>query len=769
MSTRGKDGSRGYGPARVSCEECRRMKSRCDKQRPCGPCIRRGCADICPNGTLPTRRVFRTMYADKEALQQKLEPLCNRIHELENALAKLSSRVSDKPHPLLSEDLLALKMMDKPVGQSQTPESTRPSPSRSPSPTPIDTLVDDYGTLTLGGDGRITYFGRSAGPEILLQVMRDADPIPSSSKSNPASLPPSLQRRPSESEDLFHGGSYDEPTLRHLESRLPSYARATSLCESYLEHSSWFFGPIQRDELINELLTPIYRFLGSQRDGGTRTYNPQKLAVLFLVLSHGALMDLTLAPYNAEAETYYQAGSSMVSMQDISEAPSIEVIQALGYMGTYHILCEPRYGLSSAWPLIAVAIKLSQAIGLHVDSAHWQLDPITVYRRRLLFWELVSQELPMSLSTGRPPSTHWDFVNCKMPIPNHTEAADVIDQHAGKRYAFNRDILWQAVKLTIGGQVPSYSAILDLDKKLNARGPPPGVEVKVESDVGDIEFPSPASPNALLGIFSSCYVRMYIHRPFFAKAFLDYPADPIHSPYGASVIATYRAALLDLKTLTQLLQQRPVLCQRFFFIWLHAFSAAIVVAFVAIKISTVSIASVAFDRLHAAIELFEKGGSQSHRAQVSLPVLHELREKAYLRLSRLPGSDLEPSVAEHLSTFVGRTKFKVVSSNPSSSAGSPDSGQGDMQADLPRLISWDQNIGTMMQSSTPQDIPAFHDPLSTFGSGASYDECRTYLDFVPRDTHALVGNREELGHDDLPAAVPEHMTFFSEILSNRNL
>lgn len=38
----------------ISCAECRRLKLKCDKTVPCSSCTRRGCASICPNGSLTT-------------------------------------------------------------------------------------------------------------------------------------------------------------------------------------------------------------------------------------------------------------------------------------------------------------------------------------------------------------------------------------------------------------------------------------------------------------------------------------------------------------------------------------------------------------------------------------------------------------------------------------------------------------------------------------------------------------------------------------------
>ncbi|KAF8274307.1 hypothetical protein EI94DRAFT_1714116 [Lactarius quietus] len=44
------------GRVPVSCAECRRLKLRCDRKVPCETCTKRGCAAICPNGSLATGR-----------------------------------------------------------------------------------------------------------------------------------------------------------------------------------------------------------------------------------------------------------------------------------------------------------------------------------------------------------------------------------------------------------------------------------------------------------------------------------------------------------------------------------------------------------------------------------------------------------------------------------------------------------------------------------------------------------------------------------------
>lgn len=81
-----------------------------------------------------------------------------RIRQLEDALAIFQSGVSNEPHPLLRDDLLAIKF---------GPEKGHPSEKDNLSPQPITESIDAIGTMTIGdqGDGG-KYFGPSAGSEV---------------------------------------------------------------------------------------------------------------------------------------------------------------------------------------------------------------------------------------------------------------------------------------------------------------------------------------------------------------------------------------------------------------------------------------------------------------------------------------------------------------------------------------------------------------------------------------------------------------------------
>jgi len=78
-----------------------------------------------------------------------------RIRQLEDALSIFQAGVSNEVHPLLSEDLLAIKF---------GPEA--PKPANDGTSETSTSAISSFGTLTIGNEGESNYYGRSAGSEV---------------------------------------------------------------------------------------------------------------------------------------------------------------------------------------------------------------------------------------------------------------------------------------------------------------------------------------------------------------------------------------------------------------------------------------------------------------------------------------------------------------------------------------------------------------------------------------------------------------------------
>lgn len=75
---------------------------------------------------------------------------------------------------------------------------------------------------------------------------------------------------------------------------------------------------------------------------------PHALALAFFVFALGALLDLNLPPYNAEAEHYYDLGRASLSLRVVFDSPQVDTVRAIGLMATYHSLGSKRYTRDSA-------------------------------------------------------------------------------------------------------------------------------------------------------------------------------------------------------------------------------------------------------------------------------------------------------------------------------------------------------------------------------------------------------------------------------------
>ncbi|KAJ6594808.1 fungal-specific transcription factor domain-containing protein [Mycena capillaripes] len=639
----------------LSCAECRRLKLKCDKSVPCGSCVRRGCESICPLGNLSAGQGTRFILADTDQLHIKIAEMSQRIRQLEEALAILQAVVSNERHPLLSTDLLSIKFAaEAPARTDHAADDEGP---------PIDAL----GTLTLGDAGEVKYFGRSAGSETLL-VAEDYSDEEDSVCHPDSLLPPDI----AEFGDAFPSGQAHAAKLQRLRTLLPPYARAVDLCEQYLSHGALFFRPIKRAELLGPFLKNIY-IPDDLAAGGGNGDAPHALAVLFFILALGALLDLRLPPYNAEAERFYSAGRAAMGLRAVYDSPLIDTVRAVGLMATYHTHAGKKYSRDSAWCLMSIAAKLAQSIGLHRDSARWNMDPKTVQMRRTLFWEVFNADISHSLALGRPPAIHLSYVDCEYPEDEEISPTDQGEPRPGiwhSKYCFSRDIWMPLAEATLAAKPPGYATVLELDRRVRELSVPESYKPYPTRADGEEEYYSSAS--SLRGAYASQYravTMIYLHRSFFAQAMLDFPTNPLRSPFATSFLTAYRSASVIIKITAYQYDRCADMAMRVWFLLHQTFSAAVIAGTVVTLSPRSNFASNALLDLGLAVDLFERTSKQSHRAKLASAVLAKLKERAVRAYTQFsvtvsttgpaPGPDAAPpdnATADELAIFGGQTR-----------------------------------------------------------------------------------------------------------------
>ncbi|KDR81325.1 hypothetical protein GALMADRAFT_116293 [Galerina marginata CBS 339.88] len=653
----------------VSCAECRRLKIKCDKQIPCQSCQRRGCAALCPNGSLSTGQGTRFVLAATEHLHRRIARLSGRIRLLEDALSTIQAKHSSEPHPLLHEDLIHV---DEQEGEADgaAEEGTTQAPQTSDA-------LDAFGTLSISEHGISRFFGPTGGSESLLLANLDSDhPSPESSHTPEHTTSPTTIGDLSLFSQSFPFTPMGQPAdvQELIETHLPPFDRTLALCETYFDQVSWIFRGVTRVQLIEDMLPVIYK--RNAAPVGEDYSGPHDLALLFVILAMGAI--LGQEPSNSLGEHFHQISRAAISLQPVLEKPSIVTIQALHLMSIYNAMSgsdlKSETSMEMTWSLITLAAHLSQTIGLHRDSARWGLTPKMVQRRRILFWDLFVADVWQSLNTGRPPSFSLAYIDCSYPQYGADDGFGSSFEVWQCRFA--AECVADVTARTLTAEAPSYATIMELDRKVRDFPLPEGIST---------------SPDDLSASFQRCVldhiretVLMYIHRSFFAQAIIEHPVNPLKSSYAPSFLAAYRASSTILKSVREQFNIWPNSCSRFWTMWTFAFSAAVVFGTVVTRGPRSPLAQSAMAELDQACVLFSKASVYSIRATKALPILTKLSEKARSALSAAK-SDPAPTsgdkggihwnikqedTEDELSIFAGHTRFisakrAVDSTNPS--------------------------------------------------------------------------------------------------------
>ncbi|KAI1786226.1 fungal-specific transcription factor domain-containing protein [Ganoderma leucocontextum] len=680
----------------ISCAECRRLKLKCDKTVPCSSCKRRGCASICPNGSLTTGQGTRFILADTDRLHRKIAEMSDRIRQLEDGLAILQSSVTRELHPLLAGDLLKIKSglelhSASELGASELlRERSGGGEGAIADEEEESTYIDAFGTLAVRDDGAATFYGRSAGSESLLLDDKPQLSISTlaGSSAGHSDLPPEINQLAA----TFPHGPPEVPIydLQDLISGyLPQWERAVKLRDLYLEQAPWFFGAVTQRQLFEEVFPLFYEDARMERrDGGVHGQfgvsaeafslqqtgiglphaSSHELALMFVVFCFGALTDPDLppAPHNEEAARYYQLTRAALSLEPVMDRPpSVATVQVLSLMGIYMGMVADDRSIECTWSLMGLASKLAQSTGLHRDCARFKLTSAETQKRRALFWELFITDCWQALATGRLPTFELQFVDTELPAdPDETLADDGTTQLSFPAWKarWGKECVSAVVMGTLTAQPPKYSAILELDRRIRDMPLPKYAQQPPPPDAGLAQTMSHYMPINYLHL-----TLLYVHRCYFATALNDHPADPMRSQYAPSFLAGYRSATALLNSVREQYSRFPAQIARFWVIWTHAFSACVMLGSVVTRGCSTKTAQAAMGELRSACDLFEQAAKRGGRATKFVPPLRKLQEKAqaayFKGLQPLRTDIFTPRSAENeqdeLSIFSGRTARTV--------------------------------------------------------------------------------------------------------------
>ncbi|KAJ7636037.1 fungal-specific transcription factor domain-containing protein [Mycena polygramma] len=605
----------------LSCLECRRLKLKCSRVFPCSNCVKKGCAAICPDGSLTTGKGNRFVLANTEVLHDKISELATRVRQLEDGLAQSHALHSLQPHPLLAPDLLNIKRplererVEAPAKQEKLDAAQNEG-------------VDAMGSLSISDGGRSTFFGQAANSWYLLQNEEhagDEDGQATAEPAMPTDIPWIAYAFPFTA-NISKTGRDVKTSLLNL---LPRTSMAQRFCDIYYRHAAWMYTPISESDFYETIFRPIYESDGTSY----QSVSSHNLSVLYMVLAIGTLMDLDMPAHSPEATEYYQLGRAALAIDSVLEEPSIAGIQALVLMCHYMFWGDidgPR------WVLMGLVVKLAHSIGLHRDSGRWKLDAEETHRRRCLLYEIYTYDSWQSLTFGRPPSFSKAHIDAKLPHESTTNMAGEVEMSfAGWKHGWVSECLSVVHDQVFGARAPTYTTVRELDKKVRNYYVPPSLQVpgfggsKVTTE---LERPTVELTMQRYCSFAIKEIALfYMHRGFFAQALEDNPQDPMGSKYAPSVLAAYTSACTFVGLIESLFKQHPALTERMWFYFMHVFSCAIVLGSIAVK-PRMALAPSALSHLEAACSLFERVSDRPRTAKI-LPILHKLKVRAHEALA----------------------------------------------------------------------------------------------------------------------------------------
>ncbi|KAG9222051.1 hypothetical protein CCMSSC00406_0008036 [Pleurotus cornucopiae] len=607
-------------------------------------------------GALTPGKGNRLVLANTEELHDRIDTLCARIRELEDALRTLQASVSTTPHPLLSNDLLSARSPQQPT-DAPTPPTTNASHVEEESMidafgmddntlTMVSKAYVSVGTLTIGPRGEANFLGQTARSEYLIRA--------SSGQSLPqVRLPQSrLSTRVVNAGcpegDLSGNAELFQDIIEHI----PPRAESERLVEVYLEFGKILFGPLLRKDIDEEVLGVVY---SPESFDGPQVHHA--IALLFAILSIAVLFDPNRPPYSPDAHEYFLLSRAALNLSPPTFHTTLNSILTLTHLAEFLELHDWEFvGSMQGWVYLGYAFRLAYGIGLHLNGARWHLSDQMVERRSRVFWQLLSRDTWMSFSFGRPSSITLAHVDCEFP----KDSEEVVNSQGQAEMGFHpwcwrySALLQSVISTAFVPKPPPYATILELDRKIR-----------------DFPIPSHLRPACVTQdqIVGTAYdvqrwfvlcaketVLLNLHRGYFAQALQEQPLDYLKHRYGPSMLATYRSAWRLIETVIMSYNVNNLIMSRVALAWSQALSASIVMCLLVTRAPSSNLTASALEELDRALSLFEKAAPTCKTASLNVDAMRTLRHKAHEAVNRTdPSAPISSMTPAELDRIGGKT------------------------------------------------------------------------------------------------------------------
>ncbi|KAF8194353.1 fungal-specific transcription factor domain-containing protein [Mycena galopus ATCC 62051] len=636
----------------TSCAECRRLKLRCDRIFPCSSCIRRGCANLCPTGTLEKgkrgflKRLEQSLPAYPKAggemehsevamFVARDNAMTKRIQELEAALVSAGLNVPGpsgaNTETVQENEGRTKRQRTSPTSDSVAPGSPTTERDSPSSPTlPVDTtdVTLGFGTLTIDVENRSRYVGTSGGAAYL-----NAD-LWKTTHSRRDSEDHAIHPQQDDSDAAGSRESSRCPSHRaEIMAKivcLPPHDEAARIASLYFKNAAFMYEVIPEKIFFSVHLPAVY-------PDGINVYVPANLHVLALcaiVLSLGVFFDLSLPvdSVRGRASEFYDLAVAALNTSIPLNIDTIPAVQTLHLMTLYFLSTMGEKGGDPAWQLLGMAMRSIQAQGCHRDGSRWGLPQRDLEERRRVFWETHIYDRLQSFTFGRPyaqSDRHHDCEmpqSCDTPLPSDTDVTNSTWSHTRwhtHKFRFGI-LLGKIVDLIFSVTHPAYSVVMQLDREINQHYN----ELPAWIICDAVQNPVKELPTHPLGDESelrkdtqvASLANMYfltllhLHRGPFCRALMLGAKNLTNSRYAASVTSMHHAARAIINISRGLFARHPAIASRMWYFYFHSFSAAVCQAVLAIVAPSHPLSPAAFESMQAALELFQRADGERARS-----------------------------------------------------------------------------------------------------------------------------------------------------------
>ena len=429
--------------------------------------------------------------------------------------------------------------------------------------------------------------------EVYLTFQKTTLPRPKDLPHSPPTIDESFPNLFSPFQDP--GPGIDIPQL--ISSTLPDEQTTRQLSFIYFETIAWWTNVVPFFSWEDKIHNHIYR--------NDSPPHPQRLALLFLVLACGVLMDLSRPAKDPLAKTYFSAAHKCLAADPTH---SVIYVQCIYLVGVYLMNGgSENVGGDNFWPLLRTGCAIAEAVGLHREGSYWNLDERSVKERRCVFWSIYAFDVAQSIALGRGQCIARNRIDCLIP-------ADGEGDETGFFYWKNvfMGIVSRVNDLLVRVHPGTHEEVARLDDAMTS------FEHALPSHLSSAEPPHQSELQdhhlklqAFHRAFALLYInetRLALHRPFFVRALNENPLEPLESPYKRSFLGCIEASRSIVTLVGNMVVIHGPLIERRWHFLFHLFSACACLAACAIRANTSMMARTVISDLDRGVAIFKQAG-----------------------------------------------------------------------------------------------------------------------------------------------------------------